>query len=73
MKGLLFFRICIYVYLYVCRQCYLLNVVLETCDSSDMSEKETFVFLALFILKNDFLTVRKPSTFYAVFLPFFQL
>lgn len=67
MERLLFLCICIYVYLYVCRLRYVLYVssrFLETCDSSDVSERETSVFLALFIWKKDLLPhldSRKPN------------
>lgn len=51
MESLLFLCICIYVYLYVCMLRYVLSPrFLETLVTvSDVSERETFVFLALFI------------------------
>lgn len=62
MERLLFLCICIYVYLYVCRQHYVLYVsprFLETrvtfllcvyvCVRACLCERETFVFLSLFI------------------------
>lgn len=63
---------CVFAYMYICMyagyamycMC-LLGFFRDSCDSSDVSERETIVFLALFIWKEDLLPhfdSRKPTT-----------